>query len=76
MLIPELLNILINNMIKSEHFDPLKWALTDKAKDALDMMIISLKIDPDLALFMLEQKWPEKDIYLIVPDKIFKKILE
>lgn len=52
---------------QSEYYDKFEWALTEKAKAALEIMIAS-GIDKDLALFMLEQKWLDKDIYEI-PDK-------
>ena len=57
----------------SEYYDKFKDYLTDKAKECLDMMI-KCDIDPDLALFMLEQKWPDTEIYTIPTDHTFRKV--
>lgn len=49
-------------VLKSEYYEKMKWCLTEKAAFALNDMI-NTGLDPDLALFMLEEKWTEADIY-------------
>ncbi len=48
--------------VRSDYYDQMKWCFTEKAAFALTDMI-KTGLDPDLALFMLEEKWSEADIY-------------
>lgn len=57
-----------NKVNDSQYFKSFKWAFTEKALAALDMMTRVAGIDPDLAVFMLEQKWSEAEIYCIPKD--------
>ena len=52
----------MNKKLRSDYYDSMKWAFTEKAAFALKDMI-AIGIDPDLALYMLEDKWTEADIY-------------
>lgn len=57
-----------DNRNDSQYYDKFKWAFTEKALSALDMMTRVAGIDKDLAVFMLEQKWTEAEIYHIPKD--------
>lgn len=50
-------------VMRSEYYEKMKWMITDKANFTLDKMINVAGMDPDLALYVLEEKWNEEEIY-------------